>query len=299
LGYGANRFVAFANSFTSNVAYSDDGIIWTQGNNPIEPVEWNDVAYGNGLFVAVSAYNYSAYSSDGISWTSSLFPNSGQAPDSVAFGNNIFIAARKHSDNTQIRVFSSNNGIDWTESFIQSPEGLYDSVFVSYGDGKFVMLARTAAPTVEAHSFVSTDGISWLISEAIVAEDDQISQWHSMVYGERFQLTETLNIIGGQGTTQTEEFLPTTVYTVPTGKQTTVTSIFVANHNDTDSTYDLAVVPAGEELSLKHHIRWDMAVAANDFENISTKITMSAGDKLVVFPSTVDTVSITAFGVEK
>jgi hypothetical protein len=42
-----------------------------------------------------------------------------------------------------------------------------------------------------------------------------------------------------------------------------------------------------------------MAIGAKDFENISTKITMSAGDKLVIFPSTVDTVSITAFGVEK
>jgi hypothetical protein len=105
--------------------------------------------------------------------------------------------------------------------------------------------------------------------------------------------------IGDQGTQGYEEFLPITVYTVPVEKQTTVTSIFVANHDNTDSTYDLAVVPAGEELSLKHHIRWDMAVAGKDFENISTKITMSAGDKLVIFPSTVDTVSITAFGVEK
>ena len=96
-----------------------------------------------------------------------------------------------------------------------------------------------------------------------------------------------------------EEFLPVEIYTVPEGKQTTVTSIFVANHDQTDSTYDLAIVPAGEGLSLKHHIRWDMAVPAKDFENISTKITMSAGDKLVIFPSTVDTVSITAFGVEK
>jgi hypothetical protein len=96
-----------------------------------------------------------------------------------------------------------------------------------------------------------------------------------------------------------EEFLPVTVYTVPENKQTTVTSIFVANHNETETTYDLAVVPAGEELSLKHHLRWDMAIAAKDFEEISTKITMSAGDKIVIFPSTIDTVSITAFGVEK
>jgi hypothetical protein len=96
-----------------------------------------------------------------------------------------------------------------------------------------------------------------------------------------------------------ENFLPVTVYTVPENKQTTVTSIFVANHNNDETTYDLAIIPAGEELSLKHHIRWDMAIAANDFENISTKITMSTGDRLVIFPSTVDTVSITAFGVEK
>lgn len=100
--------------------------------------------------------------------------------------------------------------------------------------------------------------------------------------------------IGGYG----EEFLPRTVYTVPAGKQTTVTSVFIANHDDSQSTYDFAVVPAGEELALKHHLRWDMPVAANEFELIETRITMSAGDKLVVFPSTVDTVSITAFGVE-
>jgi hypothetical protein len=42
-----------------------------------------------------------------------------------------------------------------------------------------------------------------------------------------------------------------------------------------------------------------MAVSPKDFENISTKITMSAGDSLVIFPSTADTVSVTAFGVEK
>lgn len=101
--------------------------------------------------------------------------------------------------------------------------------------------------------------------------------------------------IGGYG----EEFLPVTIYTVPAGKQTVVTSIFVTNQSASASTYDLAVVPNGEELSLKHHIRWDMEIAANDFEVISTKITMSAGDRLVIFPSTVDAFSVTAFGVEK
>ena len=101
--------------------------------------------------------------------------------------------------------------------------------------------------------------------------------------------------IGGYG----EAFSPLTIYTVPAEKQTTVTAVYVANHSNTEITYDFAVVPSGEELSLKHHLRWDMPIAANDFEVINTKITMSAGDKLVIFPSTVGIVSVTAFGVEK
>lgn len=107
--------------------------------------------------------------------------------------------------------------------------------------------------------------------------------------------------IGNQGGESeiVEEFLPVTIYTVPEGKQASVTSVYVVNHSTSESTYDFAVVPAGEDLSLKHHLRWDMPIASNDFEIINTKITMSAGDKLVIFPSTVDTVSVTAFGVEK
>lgn len=117
--------------------------------------------------------------------------------------------------------------------------------------------------------------------------------------GSGYGYGDTIGDQGTPGTPDYEEFLPITFYTVPDGKQTTVTSIFVSNLSATDTTYDLAVVPSGEELALKHHIRWDMSIAASDFENISTKITMSAGDSLVIFPSTVDTVSVTAFGVEK
>ena len=106
--------------------------------------------------------------------------------------------------------------------------------------------------------------------------------------------------IGDQGGTSTAEyFLPVTIYTVPAGKSTIVTSMFIANQSPTETTYDLAIVKSGESLSLKHHIRWDYPIAGNNFDNITSKITMSAGDSIVIFPSTVDTVSITAFGVEQ
>lgn len=92
---------------------------------------------------------------------------------------------------------------------------------------------------------------------------------------------------------------PQILYTVPSGTQTTITSIYVTNHDTVERTYDLAIVPSGQTLSLKHHIRWDMPVAASDFDLVNAKITLSAGDKVYVFPSTVDKVGFTAFGVEK
>ena len=105
---------------------------------------------------------------------------------------------------------------------------------------------------------------------------------------------------GSIGTPETiEEFFPVTVYTVPSGKQTTVTSIFLTNHDTIQRTYDLAIVPNGESLAVKHHIRWDMEVQSGAFDLITAKYTMSAGDSLVVVPSTVDKFSVTAFGVEK
>jgi len=107
--------------------------------------------------------------------------------------------------------------------------------------------------------------------------------------------------IGGQGAADSyvEVFVPRVLYTVPAGKQTTITSIYVTNRDSVSRTYDLAIVPSGETLSVKHHIRWDMPVGASDFDLVDAKITLSAGDKVFVFPSTVDKIGFTAFGVEK
>ena len=277
--YGDGKFVAVASSDTA--AYSTNGITWTQTSLPTSAI-WISVTYGDGKFVAVALYsNIAAYSTDGITWTQTNLP-SGASWTSVTYGDGKFVAV---ASGDTIAAYSTN-GIAWTQTNLPSGTG-WESV--TYGNGKFVAVAPYS--TIAAYS---TNGITWTQTSLPIS-----ANWTSVTYGETIELTETLNIIGGQGTTQTEEFLPVTIYTVPTGKQTTVTSVYVANQNNTETTYDFAVVPSGEELSLKHHLRWDMAIAANDFEVINTKITMSAGDKLVIFPSTVDTVSVTAFGVER
>jgi hypothetical protein len=107
--------------------------------------------------------------------------------------------------------------------------------------------------------------------------------------------------IGGQGNegSYVEVVEPQVLYTVPAGTETTITSIYVTNQDTVQRTYDLAVVPVGQTLSLKHHIRWDMPVAASDFDVVTAKLTLSAGDKIYVFPSTINKVGFTAFGVEK
>lgn len=105
--------------------------------------------------------------------------------------------------------------------------------------------------------------------------------------------------IGGSGTSGAEVLLPVTLYTVPMGKSTVVTSIFAVNLDTVQRTYDLAVVPSGDTLSLKHHIRWDQPMDASGFDLVTSKLTLAAGDSLVVLPSTINKVAFTAFGVEQ
>ena len=77
--YGNGRFVAIAGAHggdpedwteNSTVVYSTDGITWESGViSGNQPEYWCSVAYGNGVFLAVSpGSNVSAYSADGESW---------------------------------------------------------------------------------------------------------------------------------------------------------------------------------------------------------------------------------------
>lgn len=106
------------------------------------------------------------------------------------------------------------------------------------------------------------------------------------------------NGYNGEANPGSEELLPVTLYTVPAGTQTVISSIFVVNHDTVQRTFDAAIVPAGETLAVRHHVRWDYPVSAGDFEVIKSKFTLTAGDKVVVLPSAADKISFTAFGVE-
>jgi glucose-6-phosphate dehydrogenase assembly protein OpcA len=89
----------------------------------------------------------------------------------------------------------------------------------------------------------------------------------------------------------------TTLYTVPAGKETVVSSISVANLTSTAATFRLAVRPGGESIANKHYIGYDITVGASDSTIITVGLTLAATDVISVYASTAN-IAFQAFGDE-
>ncbi len=111
--------------------------------------DWEGVAYGNGLFVAVSSTgsgNRVMTSADGITWTprTSASDSNWQA---ITYGNNLFVAVGTNA------VMTSADGITWTSR--TAVNGSWDSV--AGCGGMFVAVSSLTSPYVMS----SSDGITW------------------------------------------------------------------------------------------------------------------------------------------
>ena len=148
------------------MAYSTDGIDWTQGNMPSSQ-DWRSVCYGNGKYVAV-AYNSNiiAYSTDGISWTEGNMPSSVTYWWSVYYGKDKYVAVSGNRSN--IMAYSTD-GISWTRGTMPIRSSWYS---VCYGNGKYVAVGNTT------NMAYSTDGISW--TEGTMPSS---KTWYSVCYG--------------------------------------------------------------------------------------------------------------------
>jgi len=87
--FGAGGFVAVSSSGSSRVMTSLNGLSWTQRPTPGTNV-WSSVAYGNGLYVAVSATGVMT-SVDGIQWTAGASAVN-NAWNGVVYGEGLFVA---------------------------------------------------------------------------------------------------------------------------------------------------------------------------------------------------------------
>lgn len=161
--YAGNRFVAVGKD---GAMTSPDGITWTLRSTPIGT--WNSVAFGNGVYVAVSISGTVMTShTNGETWTLRSSVNSSIGWYSVTFGQGKFIAVSADATTTTI-LMSSPDGINWTPMSVQSTSNTFR--FITYADGLFIAIST-------ARFMISPDGINW--KRMLVTAET----WESIAYG--------------------------------------------------------------------------------------------------------------------
>lgn len=122
---------------SGKIATSIDGISWTsQATTPAHEV--TDIAYGNGVYVAVgytgaspTVTRYASVSSDGTSWSTSTIGNSANP------GDGVIIYSETHGKfftTTVTYIYTSENGTNWT---LNSSGSYYQGI--TEGQGKIVV----------------------------------------------------------------------------------------------------------------------------------------------------------------
>lgn len=161
LAYGNGKYVA--GGTYGYLAYSTDGIVWTQGGGPqctgqtggeMSQREIFSIAYGNGRFVALGTQGKGCTSPDGIAWTPISITQVGTyvgGVPAVAFGDGKFVALGQTGKSS-----TSLDGITWTTGG-EMPEPCRNPGIASmvYGNGKFLALSSYGK------GCFSTDGVTW------------------------------------------------------------------------------------------------------------------------------------------
>ncbi len=134
-----------SSTVSTTASYSTSGASWTSATLP-SSTTWSDVAYGNGLFIAVSSSSAKpAYSRDGITWTQSPYTISGV--NKIEYGQGVFLAL----SSTAGVAYTSEDGYSWTERTV-SDDGYGAIKFAFVGanndEGKFVTVAEQTVGSI-------------------------------------------------------------------------------------------------------------------------------------------------------
>ena len=89
----------------------------------------------------------------------------------------------------------------------------------------------------------------------------------------------------------------TTLYTVPAGTSSVLSTITICNQAASAATYRIAVRPAGATLAAQHYVAYDIPIAANDTTALTLGLTLAATDIVTIYASSA-TLSFNAYGSE-
>ncbi len=173
--YGSGRYVALSSAdVVPNEMVSTDGVAWStlpgppgtpyQSGNPVLNGHWTSVAYGHGLFVAVSSVGTVATSADGVTWIRRFWRPVDDFT-SITYGDGRFIAV----DATQGEVLLSLDGLHWSLIYqpltgpVAAPAGGLHFGAVAYGNGNFV--AFGGSPTGAGYVATSVYGYYWTLHQ--------------------------------------------------------------------------------------------------------------------------------------
>lgn len=268
--FANNKFVAISYGSQADnaclVMTSTDGVTWSI-NDSMPGDYYSSITYGNNVFVAATYLsNTFAYSTDAVTWTNaSEIVNGPTSWYSIAFNGNVFVTVPFNPGAIAI----STNGINWTLGQ-QLLSSYYYTAGITSINGKFYTAHMTSN-----NAYVSTNGVTWTLLTT------PVSQYST-------------TIVSGDP----DIFNPRSIYETPALKNTTLSSIYVANSGTASNTYDIAIVPSGSSLSDVNKIRSSIPLSPNDFHQIETAITLSEGDRVVTNAFSSE-VTINIFGVEK
>ena len=131
---------------------TDNGITWIYATTQLDAIFYS-IAFGNGVFVAITLDGAQAYSTDnGITWIYATTQLSGGDWYKVAFGNGVFVMVGPDK-----QAYSSDNGITWNYTTTQLTGGWRSVAFG--GDNIFIMGAY-----YPAQQATSSDGLTWNIA---------------------------------------------------------------------------------------------------------------------------------------
>ena len=140
--YGAGKWVA-VRAGTTNIAYSNNGIVWTTVTAPAS-VTGGSIVWGNGKFVTLGGTNGIMYSLDGVTWyDNALTLPLAVAERKLAYGQGTFVITSDDTDQVQY----SHDGVYWQAYTLTTTiAGGFNAI--AFGnpakEGKFVMLPNTA-----------------------------------------------------------------------------------------------------------------------------------------------------------
>ncbi len=89
-----------------------------------------------------------------------------------------------------------------------------------------------------------------------------------------------------------------TLYTVPAGTNTIISTMSICNLSINNKTYNVAAIPSGETIARKHMLASNGVVSAYDSIALTLGMTLGANDTIIVASQDANNIAFTIFGTE-